>query len=108
MLKSVRRKSDKSLTNALSRFTFFMNKLSCLEHLSTFSFSTEMSEMMLHRREGKNNTDGQLQSTRTSAFPHSSAHNYAPYFRKLRPVVMPVDEAEKDLKDKQSNFWILG
>lgn len=28
--------------------TFFMNKLSCLEHLSTLSFSTEMSEMMLH------------------------------------------------------------
>lgn len=25
-----------------------MNKLSCLEHLSTLSFSTEMSEMMLH------------------------------------------------------------
>lgn len=25
-----------------------MNRLSCLEHLSTLSFSTEMSEMMLH------------------------------------------------------------
>lgn len=30
--------------------TFFMNKLSCLEHLSTLSLSTEMSEMMLHRK----------------------------------------------------------
>lgn len=31
----------------ISKATFFMNKLSCREHLSTLSFSTEMSEMML-------------------------------------------------------------
>lgn len=30
-----------------------MNKLSCLEHLSTLSFSTEMSEMLLHRKKTK-------------------------------------------------------
>lgn len=30
--------------------TFFMNKLSCLEHLSTLSFSTEMSVIMLQRK----------------------------------------------------------
>lgn len=28
-----------------------MNKLSCLEHLSTFNLSTEMSEMILNKKE---------------------------------------------------------
>lgn len=30
-----------------------MNKLSCLEHLSTLSLSTEMSEIMLHRKKAQ-------------------------------------------------------
>lgn len=30
-----------------------MNRLSCLEHLSTFSLSTEMSEMMLQTQKIK-------------------------------------------------------
>lgn len=33
--------------------TFFMNKLSCLEHLSTLSLSTEMSEIMLQRKKAQ-------------------------------------------------------
>lgn len=34
-----------------------MNKLSCLEHLSTLSLSTEMSEMMLRREKAQQNTE---------------------------------------------------
>lgn len=99
--------------------TFFMNKLSCLEHLSTLSLSTEMSEMMLHRKKARWLTqiviEVQQSSNTLQIRPHnlhakapcSCRHTHTPYVGELGRVVVSVDETEKDLEHQQPNLWIL-
>lgn len=81
-----------------------MNKLSCLEHLSALSFSTEMSEMMLRRRDTNHQPHTPTPAAGLWLFyrPNDSRD-----FGKLGPVVVPVDEAEEDLEHQQSNLGVV-
>lgn len=82
-----------------------MNKLSCLEHLSTLSFSTEMSEMMLRRWD----TNDQLHALTPAAAGLRLVYrrNDSRDFGQLGSVVVPVDEAEEDLEHQQSNLGVV-
>lgn len=84
--------------------TFFMNKLSCLEHLSTLSFSTEMSEMLLHGNKEMRTTNSLLNIAIKFA---DKRHKHTPYVGELGRVVVPVDEAEKDLQHQQPDLRVL-
>lgn len=95
--------------------TFFMNRLSCLEHLSTLSLSTEMSEMLLQTQQTHTNckwsTDrSKLINPSSSAVQpmYSCRNTRVPNVGELGSVVVPVDETEQDLKHQQSHLWILG
>lgn len=88
-----------------------MNKLSCLEHLSTLSFSTEMSEMLLHRKKTKETqtvTEVWVYKGSIKTLQSSCKNNHTPHIGKLGPVFMPVNETEEDLQHQQTDFWILG
>lgn len=62
--------------------TFFMNKLSCLEHLSTLSLSSEMSEMMLRRESAQRLThykQSPYNTDKTTTFPQSPPPSPPPH-----------------------------
>ena len=84
-----------------------MNKLSCLEHLSTLSLSTEMSEMMLHKKttQSLRQTVTDVQLSYNSI--HANLQTHTPYVGELGRVVVPVDETEEDLEDQQPDLRIL-
>lgn len=81
-----------------------MNKLSCLEHLSTLSFSTEMSEMLLHGNKEMRTANSLFNVTIKFS---DKRHKHTPYVGELGRVVVPVDEAEKDLEHQQPDLWVL-
>ena len=56
--------------------TFFMKRLSCLEHLSIFSLRTEISERML-RRVRKQMRWREMEMERDKGHTHTSRHNLA-------------------------------
>lgn len=83
--------------------TFFMKRLSCLEHLSTLSFSTEMSEMTLC---GDTRERVTWKLHRCCAYDVDIFPNW-PYVGELGGVVVPVNEAQENLEDQQPHLRIL-